>query len=377
MVKAVYIHIPFCPQKCNYCDFLSFQQMKEERMAAYVQALCQELRLGAAQYELQPQTIFIGGGTPTCLPLELLQQLLEQVQEILVTPALQEYTVEANPGTLTAEKLNLLRELGVNRLSLGVQSDTVEQLSLLGRIHDYQEVEQSVQMAREAGFTNLNLDLMYGITNQTLEQWQATLQHVLALEPEHISLYQLNIEEGTPLYQRLQKGEIELFDDETAEEMYRAAQQITKQYGYEQYEISNYAREGFASEHNQVYWRTENYLAFGLGACSFISPRRWNNLTHLHEYQQAVFNGQLPQGEEESLTHKERMSETVFMALRMNKGLKEADFKERFGLTLEQAFPEACRKCQQEGWLEKEVGYWRLTEAGRVLGNLVFLEFIE
>jgi len=323
--------------------------MKEERMAAYVQALCQELRLGAAQYELQPQTIFIGGGTPTCLPLELLQQLLEQVQELLVTPALQEYTVEANPGTLTAEKLNLLRKMGVNRLSLGVQSDTVEQLSLLGRIHDYQEVEQSVQMAREAGFTNLNLDLMYGIPNQTLEQWQATLQHVLALEPEHISLYQLNIEEGTPLYQRLQKGEIELFDDETAEEMYRAAQQITKQYGYEQYEISNYAREGFASEHNQVYWRTENYLAFGLGACSFISPRRWNNLTHLHEYQQAVFNGQLPQGEEEILTHKERMSETVFMALRMNKGLKEADFNERFGLTLEQAFPEACRKCQQEG----------------------------
>lgn len=377
MIKAVYIHIPFCPQKCNYCDFLSFQQMKEERMASYVQALCQEIELGASKDELQPQTIFIGGGTPTCLPLDLLHQLLKQVQKFLVTPALREYTVEANPGTLTAEKLALMRAMGVNRLSVGVQSDVEEQLKFLGRIHDYQEVEESVKLARAAGFTNLNLDLMYGIPRQTVEDWEKTLHHVLALQPEHISLYQLNIEEGTPLYQRWQKGGFELFDDEVAAEMYRMAQAITAQEGYEQYEISNYAKKGFASEHNQVYWRTENYLAFGLGACSFVRPRRWNNLTHLKDYQETVAKGQMPQGEEENLTQAEQMSECVFMALRMNQGLKEADFRERFALSLEEAFPEACRKCQEEGWLEKEAGYWRLTEAGRVLGNLVFLEFID
>lgn len=376
MVKAVYIHIPFCPQKCSYCDFLSFQQMKRERMEEYLTALERELELGVEQYEIEAQTIFIGGGTPTCLPPDLLAGLLAKVAKLLVTPALQEYTVEANPGTLTEEKLAILRRFGVNRISLGVQSDKEEQLRLLGRIHSYAEVEQSVALARQAGFTNLNLDLMYGIPGQTVADWEETLQHVLTLKPEHISLYQLNLEEGTPLYQQWQKGVIEQFDDEVGEEMYRLAQKITTEYGYEQYEISNYARAGFASLHNQVYWRTEDYLAFGLGACSFVSPKRWNNLTSLTEYRQAIGAGKLPQGAAEELTREERMSETVFMALRMNQGLAESMFRQRFGIGLAEAFVEACQKCQDEGWLEYVDGYWRLTESGRVLGNLVFLEFV-
>lgn len=373
-IEALYVHIPFCPKKCNYCDFLSFA--RPEQMARYVAALTAELQLAARRYPVKAKTIFIGGGTPTCLPDALLEQVLQAVQQYFVTPALQEYTVEANPGTVSAANLQLLRQYGVNRLSLGVQSDDQEQLQLLGRIHTFAQAKEAVQLARQAGFANINLDFMYGLPGQTLEQWRHTLTQALALEPQHLSLYQLKIEEGTLLDTWLTQGKISQFDDDTALQMYRLAQTMLAERGYQQYEISNYARPGLASRHNQVYWRTENYLGVGLGACSWVRPLRWNNTFDLDAYAAQLAQGQLPQQEPEELTTLEQMEETAFMALRMNSGLSKSGFAQRFGKDLEAVFAPALQRCVQRGWLEETADAYRLTEEGRVLGNLVFVEFI-
>lgn len=374
VIQAVYVHIPFCLKKCNYCDFLSFAQPTQ--MAAYVDGLVAEMALTTARYAVRAKTIFIGGGTPSCLPEPLLEKVLQAVQRYFVTDDLQEYTMEANPGTLTMEKLRLMRQYGVNRLSFGVQSDNAEQLQMLGRIHTFAEAQEAVQMARAAGFDNINLDFMYGLPGQTLEQWRHTLEAALALQPQHLSLYQLKIEEGTQMYQWLEQEKIEEFDDEVALQMYRTAQQTLAQAGYQQYEISNYAQPGYSSAHNQVYWRTDNYLAVGLGACSWVRPLRWNNSFTMTDYLAQVQAGQLPQQEPEHLTEKEQMEETVFMALRMNQGLCKATFQQRFGQPIEAVFADALQRCVTQGWLEEADGYLRLTEEGRVVGNVVFLEFM-
>ena len=374
-IEAVYIHIPFCLRKCNYCDFLSFYRPQE--MADYVDALVKEMELAVQRYPVQPKTIFIGGGTPSCLPENLLEQVLQAAQRFFVSDALVEYTIEANPGTLNEEKLCLMKKYGVNRLSFGVQSNRADHLQMLGRIHSFDEAKQAVVMARRAGFDNINLDFMYGLPGQSLEQWEETLNQAMLLEPQHLSLYQLKIEEGTVLYQWLEDGKISEFDDETALEMYRISQQMLAKRGSSQYEISNYALNGRASLHNQVYWRTESYLGIGLGACSWIRPLRWNNSFDMKEYIEQVLDKRLPQQEAEHLTEMEQMEETVFMALRMNTGLAKNLFQERFGKSLEAVFGESLKRCIERGWIIEYDSAYCLTEEGRVLGNLVFLEFME
>ena len=375
LIETVYIHIPFCLKKCAYCDFLSFPDA--EKMESYVMALLREMELASELYFIRAKTIFIGGGTPSCLPEHLLKRLLEGVNRHLVGATLQEYTMEANPGTLTQAKLKLMRRNGVNRLSLGVQSSHAEELRLLGRIHTFGQAKQALCMAREAGFKNVNLDFMYGLPGQSMEAWQSTLEQAVNLQPEHLSLYQLKLEEGTRMYEMLEQGEIEEFDDQLALEMYRTAQDYLKENGYLQYEISNYAREGYASRHNQVYWRTENYLGLGLGACSWVRPKRWNNYYKMDQYLAAVAADILPGQESEVLTEQEQMEETVFMALRMNDGIETELFRKRFSRTVEDVFPHALECCMEKQLLKKTTQGYALTEEGRVLGNLVFLEFIE
>jgi len=378
-IGAVYIHIPFCVKKCNYCDFLSFSHGSNAgtAMTQYVQALIAELALAAQQYPVEARTIFIGGGTPSILPEALLEELLTAVEHYFVTDALQEYTIEMNPGTITPQKLQLMHRHGINRMSIGVQSDNAAQLQLLGRIHTFDEAQSAVQMARAAGFQNINLDFMYGIPGQSIDMWRDTLKQAITLQPEHLSLYQLKIEEDTVLDQWLAEGRIAEFDDETALRMYRIAQQLLQEAGYRQYEISNYAKAGYESLHNQVYWRTDNYLGIGLGACSWVRPDRWNNSFDMQEYLHAIQTGILPAQEAEHLTREEQMEETVFMALRMNAGLSKAMFAERFGVSVEVVFADAIARCKENGWLTEDVHSYMLTEAGRVLGNLVFMEFID
>lgn len=374
-IEAVYIHIPFCLRKCNYCDFLSFY--RPEEMTGYVDALVKEMEIAAAAYEVKAKTIFIGGGTPSCLEESLLEIVLQAVQKYFGSEALVEYTMEANPGTLSAEKLALMRKYGVNRLSLGVQSDRTDQLKMLGRIHSFDEARQAVELARAAGFENINLDFMYGLPGQTAEQWSETLVNAIRLNPQHLSLYQLKIEEGTAMYQWLEDGKISEFDDEQALAMYRIAQHVLAEHGYGQYEISNYAQPGRESLHNQVYWRTENYLGVGLGSCSWVRPLRWNNQFEMNDYIGLVQTGQLPGQEPEHLTETEQMEETVFMALRMNQGLSKQLFSERFAKPAEAVFADALRRCMEKGWIKETEEAYFLTEEGRVLGNLVFMEFIQ
>lgn len=376
VIEAIYIHIPFCVKKCNYCDFLSFSPSETDTMERYIHGLITEIRLAVTRYDIKAKTIFIGGGTPSCLPEPLLQQLLAAIQQYVVSDVLQEYTVEMNPGTITLQKLQTMKTYGVNRLSIGVQSDTESQLALLGRIHTFAQAKEAIDMARSVGFDNVNLDFMYGIPGQTIEDWQRTLVQAIDLMPQHLSLYQLKIEEGTVLHRWLEDGQIREFDDEIALSMYRAAQEILQRAGYQQYEISNYAQAGFESLHNQVYWRTENYLGLGLGACSWIRPDRWNNLYEIDAYLQCVQQETMPIGEVEHLSVKEQMEETVFMALRMNNGLSKALFQQRFSTCAKDIFSEAIMRCKTNGWLVEDDTHYRLTEQGRVLGNLVFVEFI-
>ena len=378
-IEAVYIHIPFCVKKCNYCDFLSFSHGGHTTidMERYMDGLVQEMSLAKNKYPTQAKTIFIGGGTPSALPVALLEQLLQAIKTHFVTDALVEYTIELNPGTITPEKLALMKQYGVNRLSIGVQNDDATLLKLLGRIHTFAQAKEAVMMAREAGFTNINLDFMYGIPGQTEAQWAATLQQAIALAPQHLSLYQLKIEEGTVLYQWLEDGRITEYDDEAALQLYRMAQETLFAAGYGQYEISNYAKAGYESMHNQVYWRTDNYLGLGLGACSWVRPDRWNNSYDLDQYLTSINQRTLPGLEPEHLSVQEQMEETVFMALRMNSGLEKATFNNRFGCQVAEVFQEAIAKCKENDWLSETAEAYFLTEAGRVLGNLVFMEFVD
>lgn len=371
----MYIHVPFCAQKCRYCDFTSFGGSSRGLMERYVTALCTEIALVDEQLDMGPHTIFIGGGTPSVLPTDLLERLLRAVQRF-VTPQLAEYTVEANPGTVDEEKLALLRRYGANRLSMGVQSADDGELALLGRTHTFAEAMQGLAMARAAGFGNINLDLIYGLPGQTLAVWEKTLLQVLSQRVEHLSLYQLKIEEGTVLAQWQRAGRIAEFDDETAWEMYQLAYQQLEARGYQQYEISNYARPDRESLHNQAYWRTADYIGLGLAAHSFLRPVRRFNPSRMSDYLAPLAEGRLPMQEEEALTVRQCMEETIFMGLRMLEGVDLDAFARRYGERAEKVFAPAIAKCWRNGHLEIVDNALRLTESGRVLGNLVFVEFV-
>lgn len=376
MMGAVYVHIPFCEQKCRYCDFTSFGGISEGLKQRYIQALCQESELVSTKLAWRPQTLFIGGGTPTALPVALLEQLLAILKRCFVTESLTEYTVEANPGTLTAEKLHLLRHYGVNRLSMGIQSANPAELTLLGRSHTFAQAEVGVHLARAAGFDNISVDLIYGLPGQTAAQWRETLEAVLALQTEHLSLYQLKIEEGTVFGHWLEQGILTEFDDEVALEMYNLGHTLLEAHGYRQYEISNYARPGRESLHNQAYWLTDDYYGLGLAAHSFLRPCRFFNPSVLKDYIGPLEAGQLPPKEQEVLTKQQAMEETIFMGLRMNDGVDLEAFYQRYQEDARQVFAKAIAKCQQNDWLEIVQAHLRLTAQGRVLGNLVFVEFV-
>ncbi len=375
-MHGIYIHIPFCAQKCTYCDFLSFPGKHEKEKAQYLQALEHEIH-GRVQGRWQhAQTIFIGGGTPTTLSADELARLLAVIGGCVDLADVQEFTVEANPGTIDAEKLSVLKAGGVNRLSFGVQSFDDALLKMIGRVHTAAEAEEAVRMARHAGFTNINLDLMYGLPGQTAEQWKSTIDQALALTPEHLSLYQLIPEPGTSLVHKMEAGLLPPVDEDGAAEWFEEQRTWLAEAGYRQYEISNYTREGFASKHNQLYWKLDDYLGLGLGATSWERPRRSENTQDFLLYTSALQTGQAVPQHIETLTREEQMSESVFMALRMNQGLSLADFTALYGCTLESVFPAALEEGVRQGWLVIADDHLRLTERGRALGNWVFELFI-
>ncbi len=388
---GLYLHIPFCIARCPYCDFNTYAGL-ESLFEAYVAALREEIgRSGTTWGRPQIRTIFIGGGTPSVLSPALLRQLLDACYTAFDVEAGAEITSEANPGTVDWAKYSALREMGVNRLSLGVQSFDDAELRWLGRIHNASEAENAYAVARKAGFGNINLDFMFGLQRQSPETWIRTLKRAVALKPEHISLYSLTVEPGTPLADRVHRHLEDEPDDDLAADLYLAANDLLASAGYRQYEISNWARadggsaatvhgrRSFVCRHNLVYWHGEPYLGLGAGAHSFDGRRRWWNASSVPDYIARISTGrpQAPEAGGEVIEGRLAMGELMMLRLRLvAEGMIFEDFVERFGVALDDVFGEQIAALVASGLLERLPDRVRLTPRGRLLGNRVFMEFL-
>lgn len=369
---ALYVHVPFCRSKCVYCDFASYPN-REGCIPEYLAALRQELffwRERLAGYELS--TMFIGGGTPSILSGEQIAGLLEDVRSVLPVRSDAEITMEANPGTTEPEQLSMCRRAGVNRISFGAQAMDDDLLKRLGRIHTAAQVCEAVRMAREAGFDNLSLDLMYALPGQTQERWLDTLEKAAALKPDHISAYSLIVEEGTPMHGMVEEGKVELPDDDAVVGMQRAAIDRLGAAGYRRYEISNYAREGRECRHNIVYWRRGEYLGLGCAAHSLMSGERFENPRALGDYLAGVRGC-----DRVKLTREDEMEETLMLATRMTEGMNLEAYRERFGVDFEREHRDALRRLAGFGLVKIEDGCLRLTRSGMELQNAVVVELLD
>ena len=367
----IYIHIPFCIRKCDYCDFLSGPSGPEEQ-ADYVQALLREIQAVEEGEGRSVSSIFIGGGTPSVLDERLLGDILREIRNRFKMEEDAEITIEVNPGTANIGKLQAYREMGINRLSIGLQSPQDRELKILGRIHNYEQFLETYQEARTVGFDNINIDLMSAIPDQTYEGWVKNLRTAAELEPEHISAYSLIVEEGTPFAAR----KLNLPDEDTEYNMYEATAQILKEYGFEQYEISNYARKGRKCRHNVGYWTRQDYLGFGLGASSLYGKERFANTADMKKYLENSRNPEKIREKEPSLTREDEMAEFMFLGLRMTKGISKADFQKYFGCTIESVYGEVLEKYESMGLLLEQDGRIFLSREGIHVSNSIMAEFL-
>lgn len=365
MKKAlgIYIHIPFCVRKCKYCDFLSGPATKEQQ-DKYIEMLIEEIeQFSSILSERTIETIFFGGGTPSILDGEKIVKIMERLRTVGNIAETAEISIEANPGTVTKEKLLLWKMAGINRISFGLQSADDEELKKLGRIHSWGAFEENYKLARECGFTNINVDLMSALPGQTVDTWKNTMEKVTVLNPEHISAYSLIIEEGTPFYEAYEAHPELLPSEEEERAMYYETKAFLASKGYERYEISNYAKPGYECRHNLSYWERIDYLGLGLGAASLLGNVRKNNQTELAEYLKGNF-----EGEKEELSDTHAMEEYFFLGLRKMKGVDWTPYKRQYENVVE--------KLITEGLLEEEEGSIRLTELGIDVSNYVLSEFL-
>lgn len=383
---GLYVHVPFCACKCAYCDFASFAGL-EDLYTPYVSALCAQVSRQARAWQgVTFVSLFIGGGTPTVLPPASLAQIVASARAALRWAPDPEMTTEANPGTVTLADLQALRALGINRLSLGVQSLNDDELRMLGRIHTAAEAVQAVRDARAAGFGNLSLDLMFGLPGQTLARWQATLEQALALTPEHLSLYALSLEEGTPLAEHVARGQLPMPDDDLAADMYTLAEEMLSAADYTHYEISNWARNSagdeerewpmLACQHNLLYWHNERYLGLGSAAASFDGEQRTVALARPQAYLAALAADNSIIESAETLSPDERLDETVMLGLRLVRGLRWDWLLARTGQDARALYAATITEQQALGLLEADDVGMRLTARGRLLGNRVFAAFL-
>ena len=380
---SIYIHIPFCIRKCNYCDFLS-APADDRVQEGYLQALKEEIRLNADRYsDHEVQTIYIGGGTPSVADPELLCEIVESLWKLFSVAADAEVSMEVNPGTVKEEALHRYKKAGINRLSIGLQSANDKELKLLGRIHDHNAFLQTYALALRAGFTNINVDLMWGLPGQCLADYERTLRQVLSLSPRpaHISAYGLIIEEGTPFYTRYGEEAKTMartgnaVSDLPSEEEERGMDELTERLlteaGYQRYEISNYSLPGKECRHNKVYWQRGEYVGFGLGAASLFGEIRSKNKTRLEEYLESG-------GKTESasrLSKEEQMEEFMFLGLRMTEGVDPKVFCQSFGMSLEEVFGTIIEKNERDGLLQAGERL-ALTKKGRDVSNYVMAQFL-
>lgn len=372
----IYIHIPFCVKKCDYCDFLS-GPATEQRQDEYMEALLKEIEGQIPEENDEIVSVFIGGGTPSVVKADWIGKVIDKLKEKFEFSPEAEISMEANPGTLTREKLSLYKEHGINRISLGLQSTLDDELKTLGRIHTFQDFLDSFRMVREAGFTNVNVDLMSAIPKQTYEQWVHNLRVVANLNPEHISAYSLIIEEGTPFYSRFSENALELPDEDLEYQMYEDTAKILSEYGYEQYEISNYAKAGFSCKHNIGYWQRVNYLGFGLGAASLYNNLRYNNTENMEEYLMDSHRPDSLRREIQRLTEQECQEEFMYLGLRMTKGISEKEFERVFGRQLPDRYKHILEKYERTGFMERNHEWWCFSRKGIHVSNQILAEFLE
>ena len=368
----LYVHIPFCIRKCQYCDFLSGPSDKAARKA-YVQALLREIRSYAGRVLPGVTSVFIGGGTPSVLETEYIREIMEAVFHTFHVEKDAEITIEVNPGTAGKEKFTAYRECGINRLSMGLQSTEPELLRILGRIHTWEEFLEGYQEARQSGFQNINVDLMFALPSQTEELWKESLRKVAGLNPEHISAYSLIIEEGTPFGEKEPEG---LPDEDTEYRMYEDTACILGEYGYHQYEISNYARDGYECRHNVGYWNRTEYLGLGLGAASLYENRRFYNTRDMKEY--LAYSGETQKIHKEvtSLSQADRMEEFMYLGLRMTEGVFEEEFQKQFGCRMDSVYGNILEKYKEEGFLQKKGPFWSFTRKGIHVSNYILADFL-
>ena len=381
----LYIHIPFCVRKCAYCDFLSAPAGEEERQR-YVETMIKEIQGYRKKYqEYCVTTIFVGGGTPSVLSGEQIKEVFNALRASFVIDTQAEITIEVNPGTVTEEKVEAWMQAGVNRISIGLQSVNDEELQMLGRMHTYKDFLNTYHLLRDKGFNNLNIDLISAIPGQTLESWKKTLSTVAELEPEHISAYSLIVEEGTPFYTIYGEGGADgnlesmvqpLPDEETERFIYEETETILQKYGYDRYEISNYAKPGYACRHNEGYWRRVNYLGVGLGASSLIENQRFQNFSTYDAYMDAIQNQKLFHEEVESLSVTDEMEEFMFLGLRMMSGISREVFQKKFGKKIETVYEKQIQQLKKDGLIEFVENRIRLTKRGIDISNYVFEQFL-
>ncbi len=371
----LYLHIPFCVQKCKYCDFLSAPAEKRVQNA-YMEALLLELQAnGETAADCRVVSVFIGGGTPSVVDEAWIGRLTETLRKFYSMAEDAEISMEVNPGTVTRERLAFYRAAGINRLSIGCQSADDDELKRIGRIHTFGQFQDTYVWAREAGFSNVNVDLMSALPGQTPEDWERTLHKILSLDPapEHISAYSLLIEEGTPFYQMWQNGGLDLPDEDVEREMYWRTAKILGEAGYEHYEISNYARPGYRCRHNCGYWKRREYLGFGIGAASLMDEVRFRNGDALKRYLETPGDCR---EEVHRLSEKERMEETMFLGLRMAEGVSVREFRELFNRDIEEVYGEQITKSIKEGLLERRGDKLVLTARGVDVSNYVMAGFL-
>lgn len=375
---GLYIHIPFCRQKCFYCDFPSFAG-RERYEADYTDALCRELAVQGVLYREKwgsPRTIYMGGGTPSLLPIGLLAKILQAIADVFGNAADREFTVECNPGTVDAAKLRALRAGGVNRLSFGVQTFDDTLLKKIGRIHTGAQAREAMALARTAGFQNVSMDLIYGLPGESLAELERDLEAMVALEPEHISIYGLQLEEGTAFAKMQEMGRLMLPDDDTVERMYDTMTAFLPAHGYARYEISNFAKPGFESRHNLSYWQDVPYLGVGAAAHSYLEGQRYENVREIPAYIEGIRTGKGVRRQEETMTREIAMEEFAFLALRTARGIDRARFERRFGVPLEAVYADAIAKLKRQGLLEADEAGVHLTPLGMKYGNMAFEEFL-
>ena len=365
-VRHIYVHIPFCARICPYCAFYK-DLLDRSQTSRFCEALLRELvRCGQPSGRLVPSTIYFGGGTPTALNIAQLELLLRGFRETLDLSQLVEWTIEANPGSVSARKAAVLKKFGVNRLSLGVQSWDDELLKLLGREHNAQQATESFRVLRDAGFTNINVDLMFGLPGQSVDQWRTTIEKTIALQPEHISTYCLTYEEDTEFFLRHVRGEFRQDADADAK-FFEMTIAILEETGYRHYEISNYARSGFESVHNRAYWLGEDYLGIGPSAVSTVGMQRWQNVRDYRAYIDRVFAGQSPCGTREALTHKMKRTERIALGLRTRDGIPSSELKD---------FAQQIDELAALQLLRRSNGNFVLTRKGKALADSVAEAFL-